>query len=123
VLVPAGSALRGVVANVDKADRIDRSGKLTLSFDRLSIRGRDYTIRGMATQVFESGAHPRRRRQGRRRRWCGRGHRGIVGGVKGAIIGAAIGAGGTIAATEGKDVELPAGSVIRVRIDSPVTVR
>ena len=38
------------------------------------------------------------------------------------MLGAVIGAGGAIAATDGKDVELPAGSVVRVRFDTPVTV-
>ena len=46
---------------------------------------------------------------------------GILGGFKGALAGILIGGGGTIAATEGKEVELPPGSVLRVRIDSPVT--
>ena len=48
---------------------------------------------------------------------------GILGGVKGAIAGILIGGGGTIAATEGKDVELPAGTVLRVRMDSPLNVK
>ena len=43
----------------------------------------------------------------------------ILGGTKGALAGILIGGGGTIAATEGKDVELPAGTVLRVRLDSP----
>jgi hypothetical protein len=43
--------------------------------------------------------------------------------VKGAVLGAVIGAGGAIAATEGKDVNLPAGSIIRLRMDSAVTIR
>ncbi len=30
---------------------------------------------------------------------------------------------GTIAATEGKDIELPAGSIIRIRFDAAITVR
>ena len=34
---------------------------------------------------------------------------GILGGVKGALAGILIGGGGTIAATEGKEVELPPG--------------
>ena len=34
---------------------------------------------------------------------------GILGGVKGALAGILIGGGGTVVATEGKDVELPAG--------------
>ncbi len=32
---------------------------------------------------------------------------GIIGGVKGALIGVLVGGGGTMAATEGKDVTLP----------------
>ena len=48
---------------------------------------------------------------------------GILGGVKGAMAGILIGGGGTIAATEGKDVELPAGTVLRVRLDSGLNLR
>ena len=48
---------------------------------------------------------------------------GILGGAKGAILGTIIGGGGTIAATEGKEVELPQGSVLRVRIDSPLEIQ
>jgi hypothetical protein len=48
---------------------------------------------------------------------------GLLGGVKGAVLGAVIGAGGAIAATEGKDIHLPAGSIIRIRVDQAVDVR
>ena len=122
VLVPAGSVVEGVVSAVDKATRTDRTGSLTLSFDRMRVNGREHRIRGLATQVFESGGI----RDEAPRAGVGAGVGGIVGGiiggVKGAIIGAAIGAGGAIAATEGKDVDLPAGAVIRIRMDSPVRV-
>jgi hypothetical protein len=37
--------------------------------------------------------------------------------------GILIGGGGTIAATEGTDVELPAGTVLRVRMDAPLNLR
>jgi hypothetical protein len=47
----------------------------------------------------------------------------VLGGVKGAILGAVIGAGGAIAATDGKDINLPAGAIVRVRLDSAVNVR
>ena len=47
---------------------------------------------------------------------------GMLGGVKGAIAGVLIGGGGMMAATEGKDVQIPAGTVLRVRFDAPVTV-
>src|SRR5687768_14478273 len=37
VLIPAGSAVRGVVSNVEKAGNVDRSGSLSLAFDRIVI--------------------------------------------------------------------------------------
>jgi hypothetical protein len=123
VLIPAGSVVHGVVSDVKPAGRIERAGSLTLSFDRVTIRGRDYPIRGMATQVFESGGI--REEVGTAGAGAGLGGivGGIIGGVKGAVLGAIIGAGGAIAATDGKDVELPAGSIIRVRLDSDVNLR
>jgi hypothetical protein len=48
---------------------------------------------------------------------------GILGGFTGALDGILIGAGGTIAAIEGEEVELPPGSVLRVRIDSPLEIQ
>jgi hypothetical protein len=123
VLVPAGSTVRGVVTAVKAAGRVDRVGSLTLSFDRITVRGRDYDIRGMATQIFESGGIRDEAGTAGIAGGVGAVVGGILGGVKGAVLGAVIGAGGAIAATEGKDVTLPAGSIIRVRLDSPVTVR
>jgi hypothetical protein len=123
VLIPAGSVVRGVVSSVRPAGRVDRVGSLTLSFDQMTVRGRNHPIRAMATQVFESGGI--REEVGTAGAGAGIGGvlGGLIGGVKGAVLGAVIGAGGAIAATDGKDVHLPAGSVIRLRLDSPVTVR
>ena len=47
---------------------------------------------------------------------------GILGGMKGAVRGALLGAGGTLASTDGKDVKPPAGSILRARFDSPLTL-
>ena len=123
VLIPAGSTVRGVVSAVDPADRLHRAGSMTLSFDEVTVRGRNYPIRGMATSVFQSGGI--REEGGTAGIGAGAGAvvGGIIGGVKGAILGAVIGAGGAIAATEGKDVELPAGSIIRIRLDQQLNVR
>jgi len=122
VLVPAGSIVRGVVADVKKPGRIERRGSLTLSFDQLIVGGREHPMRGLATQVFESGGI--REEAGTIGVGAGVGGviGGILGGVQGAVLGAVIGAGGAIAATEGKDVHLPAGSIVRIRLDSAVNV-
>jgi hypothetical protein len=123
VLIPAGSRVRGVVTDVKRPGRIDRVGSLTLSFDQIEVRGRSHPIRAMATQVFESGGI--REEAGTAGVGAGAGAviGGLLGGLRGAVLGAAIGAGGAIAATEGKDVNLPAGSIIRIRLDQPLNVR
>ena len=123
VLVPAGSIVRGVVAAADPADRLHRAGSLTLSFDEINVRGRGIPMRAQATNVFESGGIREEGTTAGVGAGAGAIVGGILGGVKGAILGAVIGAGGAIAATEGKDIELPAGSIIRIRLDSPLTAR
>jgi len=123
VLVPAGSTMRGVVSSVNKATRMDRKGSMTVAFDRVTISGRSYPIRATVTQALESeGIMGEKEKIG-----IGAGAGAIIGailgGAKGALAGILIGGGGTIAATEGKDVELPSGSVLRVRLDSPLTLQ
>jgi hypothetical protein len=123
ILVPAGSTVRGVVSSVSPAGNIDRSGSMTLSFDQLTVKGRSHPLRAMATQAFESrGIRDEVGTVGTAGA-VGAIVGGIVGGLRGAVIGAAIGGGGVIAATEGKDVELPAGTIVRIRLDSPVEIR
>jgi hypothetical protein len=122
VLVPAGSVMRGVVSSVNKAGRIERKGSMTVAFDRVTIKGRSYPIRATVTQALESEGI--KGEAGKIGIGAGAGAiiGAILGGAKGALAGILIGGGGTIAATEGKDVELPAGTVLRVRLDTPMTV-
>jgi hypothetical protein len=123
VLIPEGSVLRGVISSVDRASRTDRKGAITVAFDQITIRGRSYPIRGTVTQALESeGIKGEAARVGAGSA-VGAIIGGILGGVKGALLGVLIGGGGTIAATEGKDVTLPAGTVLRVRLDTPPNIR
>lgn len=122
VLIPSGSSVRGVVTAVNKAGRVDRTGKLTLSFDRVTVNGRSYPLNGTVTEALQSGGY--RQDAGK----IGGGAAvgailgGILGGLKGALAGILIGGGGVVAATEGQDVNLPAGTVLRIRLESPVTI-
>ena len=121
-VVPAGSVARGVVTAVEPATRTNRTARLTVSFDQITVDGRAYPIRGTVTQAIEGEGI--RGEAGRIGTGAGVGAiiGGILGGFKGALAGILIGAGGTIAATEGKEVDLPQGAVLRVRIDSPVQI-
>lgn len=120
LLVPAGSLMVGDVTAVDKATRTDRRGSLTVAFRRLMANGRTHDIRASVTQALESDGL--RGEAGRVGAGAGVGAiiGGILGGVKGAIAGILIGGGGVLVATEGKDVDLPAGTVLRVRFDTSV---
>ena len=120
--IPAGSVMRGVVTAVEPATRTNRTARMTVSFDQVTVNGRAYPIRGTVTQAIEGeGIKGETARIG-----TGAGVGailgGILGGFKGALAGILIGAGGTIAATEGKDVKIPEGTVVRIRLEEPTWV-
>jgi hypothetical protein len=121
-VVPAGSVVRGVVTAVEPAGRLERTARMTVSFDQLTVNGRDYPLRGTVTQAIEGEGVKGDATKIGAGAGVGAIIGGILGGVKGALAGVLIGGGGTIAATEGKQVELPQGSVLRVRVDSPVDI-
>jgi len=123
VMVPAGSVMRGVVSSVNKATRTDRKGSLTVAFDRVTINGRSYPIRATVSQALESEGIMGEKGKIGIGAGAGAILGAILGGTKGALAGILIGGGGTIAATEGNDVELPSGTVLRVRMDSPLTLQ
>jgi hypothetical protein len=120
VLVPAGSVMRGIVNSVTPASRgVNRKGELTLVFDRFSIDGRTYSIRATVMQALQGEADTGRVAAGA---GVGAIIGGILGGVRGAITGILIGGGGTVAATEGNEVDLAPGTVLRVRLDAALDV-
>jgi len=119
--IPAGSLARGFVSSVKPAGKVSRTGTLTLSFDELRIGETSFRLRASVVQALDPkmtedvskisvGAA------------AGGVVGGLIGGIKGALLGVLIGAGGTIAATEGSDVKLPMGAVLRIRVDQPLDV-
>jgi hypothetical protein len=47
---------------------------------------------------------------------------GIIGGGKGALLGVLVGGGGTMAASDGTDVSLPAGTILRIKLDQALDI-
>lgn len=119
-LVPAGAAVRGHVAAVEPATRLDRRGRLVITFTRLTANGDTHDVTLSITQALESDGI--KGEAGRIGVGAGVGAvlGGILNGVKGAIAGILIGGGGAVLATEGTDVELPVGTILRVRFDAPL---
>jgi hypothetical protein len=117
VLIPAGSVLRGVVKSVQSAGRVERRASLTLAFDQITVKGRAHPTRATVTQALESGGYKEDAGKIGTGAAVGAIIGGILGGFKGAMAGILIGGGGTVVATEGKDVRLEPGAVLRVRFD------
>ena len=121
LIVPTGSLVRGFVSSVSPAGRLDRRGNITLSFDEIRIGNRSYRLRGSVAQALDPAMAQDATRIG-----VGAVAGAILGGLivggKGALVGVLVGSGGTMAATEGTDVELPAGTILRIRLDQPLDV-
>ena len=124
VVIPRGSDVRLVTRQVEA------NGDITLDVDSIAVAGRRYRV-STADEELQS------RRDGvggnaRTGRYVGGGAvlgaiiGAIAGGGKGAAIGAASGAGAGAAAqiiTRGREIHVPAESVLRFRLDSPLRLR
>lgn len=118
ITIPRGSDATLVIR------RMENSGDLILDVDSITVNGRRYGV-STADEEIRQGVGGNRRTG----EFAGGGALlgaivgAIAGGGKGAAIGAAAGAGAGVTAqiiTRGKEVHVPAESVIRFRLDRPL---
>jgi hypothetical protein len=121
-VLPAGTVVRGFVGSVRPAGRVNRQGSLTLSFDEIVLKSGPQRMRATVMQALDGKRSEDLSRVGTGA-VVGAVLGGILGGGKGLLLGVLVGGGGTIAATDGTDVDLPPGTILRIRIDSPLEVR
>jgi hypothetical protein len=140
-VIPLGTTVEGRVAEVKLATRARGRGEINLTYERLIFpNGVSETIVASPAELSESQKEQIDRKEGtirgessRKRDTAevaggaaaGAGIGGIAGGGKGAAIGA--GVGGLIGLADslrrkGKDVELPAGTKMIIRLDRPLTI-
>ena len=120
VAVPTGATVTGIVQAVEAASRPAHGGRLELSFDSLETAGgRTVSIRSRVVSLQEDGVD-------KSKVGLGAVLGGVLGAVldggKGALIGAIVGGGGAVVGTKGDEVELPAGTVLTLRLDRSVPV-
>ena len=121
VVIPAGATVRGIVMNAEPARRPSNGGRLELSFDQVEMaNGRRADIHSRVVSIDEGGFS-------KKRAGIGAALGGILGGIldgkQGALIGVLVGGGGAVVASKGGEVELPAGTVMTVRLDQPIASR
>ncbi len=126
VVLKKGTLLRGRVTEAVSAGRVKGRARLTFVFDRIALpSGKEKPI---VTEPFAfEGAGTGKRDAATVAGGAGLGGiiGGIAGGKKGAAIGAAVGAGaggGTVLATRGKQVLVPKGADLSVRLKETLTV-
>ncbi|HEX6738239.1 MAG TPA: hypothetical protein VF310_08215 [Vicinamibacteria bacterium] len=116
VVIPAGTEVRGVVREVEPAQRAD-GGRVDVAFDELRLGNRTVNIQARPVSVDEG-------RIDKKKAGLGAILGGVIGGVldgkKGAVIGAILGGTGAVVATKGNEDELPAGTHMTLRLDRPV---
>lgn len=124
VVLPAGIRVRGIVTRVERAERLTKGGRLDLTFD--SIYPDDRTRRDMRASVVSIKENVDLHGENAKRAGIGAVLGGVIGsvigGTKGAIIGAVLGGGGALAAKLGEDVELPAGTILTLRLERALDV-
>lgn len=122
VVLPAGTLVRGFVGSVRPASRTTRQGSLTLAFDEIVLKSGPARMRATVTQALDGKMSEEVSRVGTGAVLGGI-LGGLLGGGKGLLLGVLVGGGGTIAATDGTDVNLPPGTILRVRVDAPLEIR
>ena len=125
VVLPAGSVIRGIVSSAQRSGRVKGRAQLALRFQTIAA-GRDrYDVNLAFAKVAPS-------QKGKDAATIivpaasGAIAGAIIGGKKGAAIGTAIGGGGgtaVVLATRGKEVQLPRGTMLVLRLQRPVEVR
>jgi hypothetical protein len=121
VVIPAGATIRGIVTHVEPARRPSNGGRLEITFDQVEMaNGRRADIRSRVVSIDEGGFS-------KTRAGIGAALGGILGGIldgtQGALIGVLVGGGGAVVGSKGGEVELPAGTVVNVRLDQFVAAR
>ena len=118
-VIPAGSVLRGIVTAVQPATRTNRTAQMTIAFDQITVNGKVYPMKGSLREVKGSGIKGDAAKIGAGAA-VGAVIGGILGGTKGALAGLAVGGGGVLVATEGSEIDMAEGTVLRVKVDSPL---
>jgi hypothetical protein len=121
--VPQGAELRGVVSDAKQSGRVKGKASLGIAFDRLVVRGETHQIQTAPVVLEAQDKKSDDVKKGGLGAGVGAVVGGIAGGGTGAAIGAVAGGAGTVLATKGREVELPAGTVVNVLMQSPLTLQ
>ncbi len=121
--VPKGAELIGAVSDVKESGRVKGKASIGFRFDRMVVRGD--TLQIQTARVMQEAGDKKSDdvKKGGIGAGLGAVVSGIAGGGTGAAIGAVAGGTGAVLGTKGREVEIPAGTVVNVLLQTPVTLQ
>lgn len=123
VVLPAGTRVRGLVDDVQEAQRPARSGRLDLVFDRIAFAdGTEIPLHSRVVSIDESLDKGETAKKAGIGAILGGVLGSIIGGKEGALAGIVIGGAGGVLGTSGQEVTLPVGTVLSLRLEKQMVV-
>lgn len=123
VVLPAGTRVRGLVDDVQEAERPARSGRLDLVFDRIAFAdGTEVPLHSRVVSIEENLDTGDTAKKAGIGAILGGVLGSIIGGKKGALAGVVIGGAGAVVGSSGQEVTLPAGTILSLRLEKQVVV-
>jgi hypothetical protein len=121
--VPTGSEIIGAVSEVKESGRVKGKASIGFRFDRMVVRGDTHQIQTAAVMQEAQDKKSDDVKKGGIGAGLGAVVGGIAGGGTGAAIGAVAGGTGAVLGTKGREVEIPAGTVVNVLLQTPLTLQ
>lgn len=123
IAIPAGTRVLGVVQQVERGQRPSRAGRLELAFHAIYVDDRTRTdMRSRVVQIDQDIDRGDQAKKAGIGAVLGGVLGSILGGKEGAVIGVLAGGAGGVLAKTGEDVVLPAGTILTLSLDRPLTV-
>jgi hypothetical protein len=121
VAIPAGAKAIGSVMQVERGGKFKERARLGIRFNAIVLA--DGTRIPISTEtIFREGDAPSTAPRVGGGAVAGTILGAILGGGKGAAIGAGVGGTGAVLATKGKEVRLPAGTVVSTHLEQALVV-
>jgi hypothetical protein len=120
--LPAGTPVRGVVVDVEAAQRPNKSGRLEILFDRMDLESQRIDFRGRVVSLDQGGDTGKTAGKAGLGAVIGGVLGSILGGGRGAVVGVILGGTGAVVGTKGDEVDLPAGTVLTVRLEEALRI-
>ena len=117
-----GTPLTGSVIAAKESGRVKGRASISFRFNEIVVNGESIKIQTASISREAAADTKGDVKKGAIGAGLGAVIGGVAGGGKGATIGAVAGGTGTVLATKGKEVSVPSGTVVTVRLQDPLSV-